>query len=344
MVEELKHVLIPENIFNPVWKITDATLENEVGIFVVLFITLFLLCVAHIFLIRKSNGSNGWFFEKPRMTPETGVVSVRGRRVHMEDTYQSTLLQSSPHIDMKLHAVLDGHRGDRAANFGAEKLPRIVAEKLSGCDVSDVDVVRRGMFDSYRELDMEFLELAAEKHWQDGTTVVSLLTAENKDTKDVSVYVANTGDSRAILVTKSVDNKVVEMSSDHKPNKPSERERITSNNGRISFAGTWRVEGQLAVSRAIGDIHLKQWVIPDPDIMHRKLSEDDLCVVLATDGVWDVLSNATVADLCLKVHANHEPSSGKKWVQEAAELITRKAFLRGSTDNITTLVVDLRLQ
>jgi serine/threonine protein phosphatase PrpC len=81
------------------------------------------------------------------------------------------------------------------------------------------------------------------------------------------------------------------MSVDHKPNMREERLRIERAGGMVAWAGTWRVAGVLAVSRAFGDRPLKRFIIPTPDIQEEVLTHKDDCVILATDGVWDVVTN-----------------------------------------------------
>jgi hypothetical protein len=71
----------------------------------------------------------------------------------------------------------------------------------------------------------------------------------------------------------------------------SEKDRIEKEGGLVVWAGTWRVGGVLAVSRAFGDRMLKRYVIATPDIREEWLSSEDDLLILASDGVWDVLSN-----------------------------------------------------
>jgi hypothetical protein len=93
----------------------------------------------------------------------------------------------------------------------------------------------------------------------------------------------------------------VAMTTDHKPNTKEERQRIEKAGGVVVWAGTWRVGGVLAVSRAFGDRPLKPFVIPTPDIQDEWLSHDDEFLILASDGLWDVVSNqaSTAPDLPL---------------------------------------------
>ena len=156
------------------------------------------------------------------------------------------------------------------------------------------------------------------------------------------MFVANTGDSRGILV--SARGEITEMSTDHKPNSAAERQRIQADGGRVVVFGTWRVEGVLAVSRSFGDRLLKRWIIPDPEVVAHKVdAEHDLFLILATAGVWDTVSNAEAARCALE--SWNDPGQQHEDLNERLRVIAQKitsfAYTRGSMDNITTLVVHL---
>jgi serine/threonine protein phosphatase PrpC len=89
----------------------------------------------------------------------------------------------------------------------------------------------------------------------------------------------------------------------------------------------------LAVTRALGDRQLQQYVSGEPEIITHKLQPGDDFLILASDGVWDVLSSQTAVDI-VRTFAD-DP-------REAAKRLTMHAFQSGSADNITSLVVDLR--
>jgi protein phosphatase 1L len=80
-----------------------------------------------------------------------------------------------------------------------------------------------------------------------------------------------------------------------------ERERIEAAGGVIVWAGTWRVGGVLAVSRAFGDRPLKRYVIATPDIRDEALRPEDEFLILASDGVWDTVSCQDAADVVRSV-------------------------------------------
>lgn len=78
-----------------------------------------------------------------------------------------------------------------------------------------------------------------------------------------------------------------------------ETKRINDLGGRVIHWGRWRVEGVLAVSRAIGDARLKPYVTAEPDIVEHDVTDDDMFLVVASDGVWDTMSSDLVAKFVL---------------------------------------------
>ncbi|KAM1126908.1 hypothetical protein ACFX2B_041526 [Malus domestica] len=95
------------------------------------------------------------------------------------------------------------------------------------------------------------------------------------------------------------------------------------------WTGTWRVGGVLAMSRAFGNRMLKQYVVAEPEIQDLVVDEDFEFLVLASDGVWDVLPNEVAVEVA---KTEEEPEA-------AARKLTAVAFSRGSADNITCIVV-----
>mmetsp|Transcript_22126 Transcript_22126/g.74702 ORF Transcript_22126/g.74702 Transcript_22126/m.74702 type:complete len:148 (-) Transcript_22126:284-727(-) len=143
--------------------------------------------------------------------------------------------------------------------------------------------------------------------------------------------VVNVGDSRAAMV--QTGGSARPLSSDHKPNRPDEKARVEAAGGHVIFAGCWRVQGDLAVSRAFGDCHLKRYgVTAEPEIKTYELGPSDAFLVLASDGLWDVVDEQQCAKVVLRA-----PDA-----ITAASALCDLASVRGSMDNITSLVVDVR--
>jgi len=167
---------------------------------------------------------------------------------------------------------------------------------------------------------------ASETIMQAGCTAVVAVMLGNK------LVVANAGDSRAVLCS---GTKAVAMSFDHKPSDARETKRITAAGGFVTSAtGQPRVNGNLNLSRAIGDLKYKgdttrpvseQVITAEPDIMSRDLDPStDRFMVLACDGVWDVLSNQECVDFVRERLDAADRAGGKqaqKGTKERSELL-----------------------
>lgn len=254
----------------------------------------------------------------PNVAYRYGVVEIKGRRPYMEDRHIEVGMLDGKPTD-SLFCVFDGHGGSRASEFCTERVPELLLESAAYRKGN----VERALVEAFLKTDDEFLDVAAQRHLPDGTTAVCALI------RGTEVHVANAGDSRAIIVQRM--GKVEPLSHDHKPNRPDEMARIKAHGGGVYFHGVWRVQGILAVSRAIGDRNLKAYVTAEPDVVRREITPADKYLVLATDGLWDVMSNEEVGEVLV----------GMADPQEAAARLVEYAFNRGSTDNITVVVIDL---
>lgn len=223
-----------------------------------------------------------------------------------------------------LFIVLDGHgeQGDRVAEFtmrqiviSLEKHPKLISDPISALKESFVTTNTA-------------LMLTPIKYMTSGTTVVCVYITGN------TLYIANVGDSRAVLAinnnnnsvhnsnnnennnhTTVLDNqninryKAVMLSRDHKPDEPSEKARITQWGGFVQpspepgvTARVWLDKEYthigLAMSRSIGDHAVKNvGVIPEPDVFSHELQNEDKFLILASDGVWEFIENQEAVDI-----------------------------------------------
>jgi protein phosphatase 1L len=258
--------------------------------------------------------------------------TTSGQRQYMEDR---TLIQSKllDEEGSSFYAVFDGHGGSNAAEFCVEHLLEYL---LQDPDYKTKPI--EALINAFQQLDKTFISYANScfPAINDGTTVISVLV------KDHHLYVANLGDSRAILVQS--DFSIIPMSDDHKPHRADEVQRIQSLGGAVFFHnGVWRVNGVLAVSRAIGDQLLKPYISSVPDIQVKAISRMDRFVVLGSDGLFDVLSNQTIA-VIIEKHTRLDPATKSDPVQQFQKLskvLVEAAVDAGSTDNISCIVIDL---
>lgn len=251
-----------------------------------------------------------------------GVYSKRGRRGHLQDRF-SAVAGIQGDSKQAFFGVFDGHGGANAAEFAAKNMDKNILQHMAGKGDSSVDEAVRA---AYLKTDADFmLENAS-----GGTCCVSAWIRKGQ------LVVSNAGDCRAVM---SREGTAEALTNDHRPSLESERERIEAQGAYVDCCrGVWRIQGSLAVSRSIGDQHLKRWVIADPETKTLQITPDCEFLVLASDGLWDKVTNQEAVNLvrATNIDANlHDPSLACK---KLAELSMR----RGSTDDITVLVIDLR--
>lgn len=166
-----------------------------------------------------------------------------------------------------------------------------------------------------------------------GSTAIAALVTPSH------IIVANCGDSRCILVR---GGEVVEMSDDHKPYNDDEQRRIEAAGGTVTMR---RVNGDLAVSRALGDFSYKQQpqlppesqqVSAEPEIRVVERSPGaDQFLVLACDGIWDVMTNHEAASFI----TSSATEGGLASPVELAGSLIDECLMRGSRDNMSSVVV-----
>ncbi|CAL4930505.1 unnamed protein product [Urochloa decumbens] len=244
------------------------------------------------------------------------------RRVEMEDRHVAKVaLGGDPQV--ALFGVFDGHGGKNAAEFAAENMPKFMAEELKKVNGGEIEgAVKRG----YLKTDEEFLK----RDESGGACCVTAVLQKG------GLVVSNAGDCRAVL---SRAGQAETLTSDHRASREDEKERIENLGGFVvNYRGTWRVQGSLAVSRGIGDAHLKQWIVADPDT--RTLLVDQQCefLILASDGLWDKIDNQEAVDLARPLCINSDKASR----MAACRMLTETSISRGSTDDISVVIIHLQ--
>jgi len=238
----------------------------------------------------------------------SGHAEMIGRRPAMEDV--TITLQNSPKPKSVLFGVFDGHGGREAAEYASIHLPESISDYLKRNDP-----VETAFTNAFRRIQMDM------KPW----CVYVGSTACVVTIEDMVLSVANIGDTRCVLCR---DGKAMRLSVDHKPDLPEETSYIQSKGG---FVRDGRVGGMLAVSRAFGDGFLGDCVNPTPYFKQLPITEADRFLIIACDGVWDVMSDQQAVDLVLP---EIDPLV-------AAKKLRDQAFELESTDNISVVVVFL---
>jgi len=248
--------------------------------------------------------------EDPKLGLSYGLSAMQGWRAQMEDDHVQMLgLPDLP--ELSLFGVYDGHGGDTVAHYVARHFPRFLLEtKHLTADMKDDEVQQRAKLAFEQALmaidkEMSTLSEVESGHDQSGSTSVMTLLSPGQ------IVCANTGDSRAVL---SRAGAAVALSHDHKPYNTGEKERIENAGSHVQFN---RVNGDLAVSRALGDFVYKrcesvqaeqQAVTAFPEIIgEARVPGQDEFIVLACDGIWDVMSSQEVVDKVRDMLLNGRP-------------------------------------
>jgi len=211
-------------------------------------------------------------------------------------------------------AVYDGHGGRKAVEYVKENLhSEILKEIQSGKSV--VDAIKKG----FEEVDVA---IKSTKESSGSTAAVAIIAVENG--KKI-LYTANCGDSRVVLKSAKEAKR---LTVDHKPTDPDEQKRIQELGG-IILSG--KVGSILAVTRSFGDSDLTDWIKADPYIQVTELGPEDTHLIIACDGVWDVLSDQEVADY---IETNIS-------AKDNAQRIVKYSIEKKTKDNVSVLVITL---
>lgn len=218
-------------------------------------------------------------------------------------------------------AVYDGHGGSSVAKHAAETLHEIFSEQLQNTDCTSVDICNAFRY-AYSKIDSQVLTKRA---LLVGATAVTAYV----DSDASMLVVANAGDSRAVLG--DTTGAAHRLTVDHRPSLPSEKARVRAAG---AFVFSDRVNGSLAVSRALGDHCMKSAVICTPALAAVRLQSHHRFLILACDGLWDVIDD----EMATKFVANLLNASVPPSPVAISRALVRKALEAGTTDNVSVIV------
>jgi protein phosphatase PTC1 len=258
-----------------------------------------------------------------------------------------------------VYGVYDGHGGMHAADFAMTAIPELLA-----CSNPHQEPIQRRLTKAFHGIDADICSRCSQAPILGTTACVAVvlpagLECSSQRRQVRTLHVAHVGDSRALLVSSGPSgSSAAFLTSDHSPLRADESDRINAAGGHILNS---RVNGILAVTRALGDVGLKQAVVSTPDVVSIPLLPHNHYLVLATDGIWNVCSEVDVCSLLDAVSALEVPKASVCEVavsvttaasrehseqhavtlRRAAEALADLAVSRGSTDDIAVVVVDL---
>ena len=288
-----------------------------------------------------------------------GAGRTKGNRPYMEDfdfCYR-TMQLSDVYSAVSMLGVFDGHGGTECGQFMQDELPGIITSLIKNATHRNSCTMSLGeaLHSAFIRADEDYLSGTSNSA---GTTATVLLfepgglDRSGKWRGPGTVCIASTGDTRAVLCRGSV---AIPLTIDHKATSP---ESIAS----VALAGGYvdrgRVMGSLAVGRALGDAHLKRgknlkknpkWstpgeaLTPNPDVLSfvpRRTGlnpgDDDKFIILASDGLWDVVSNQEAVDkVKAALEALSEPPTERDICRICESMAIEAVNKLGSKDNVT---------
>ena len=267
-------------------------------------------------------------------------TSLKGLRPQNEDTHviidniynnnkgvQKNTVGANNDTKINLYAVFDGHGGKQVSNYLKDTLHLFFNDSRIKYPLTSKYVIN-----VYNHVQNKLKETKYASHV--GST--ALVVVQFKMNNDYYLNIINTGDSRCILCR---DNFAIPLTKDHKPNFAEEKHRIEKLGGKIVFDGyDWRVN-DLSLSRAFGDCDSQPLITHLPDIFKYKINKTDKFIILGCDGLYDVLTNDDIVNFVL-LHC-YDSTLIKRINQNIniAKKLGDYAIAKGSTDNVSVIVV-----
>jgi len=270
-----------------------------------------------------------------------GTSTNPGKNDYNED--RLTVFKTLPEDPtIAFFAIYDGHGGSEAATYCQKHLHTTIVSQDTWATSKT-----RACVEGFKTADKKFL-----KKLEDSGACANVAIVTDGGKK---IIVANAGDSRCIL---SSGGKAVALSEDHKPGNPNEIKRIKAADHTVETENVLiegkriqihRIDGQISISRSIGDGDFKdedlapekQAISCVPDIIEREFTAKDQFLVMACDGLWDVMDNQEVVDFVSKRLSKTSNLNDGSLSQIADDLVKYAINDKKSSDNVTAIIVHL---
>ena len=253
--------------------------------------------------------------------------------------------------------VCDGHGifGQNISTYLVNNLPQnmsnsISKNKIKNLSTVNIDLISNIFRETYIQTNSQMNHDERIDSSFSGSTCVSLLFTPTK------VFCINVGDSRCIIGQYNGNNWISQkLSRDHKPNETDEKNRIIKNGGRVesyrdkygNLVGperVWAIKGPgpgLAMSRSFGDeVAHRVGVSVEPEIVEHYLLKEDKFIILASDGIWEFISNEEVVDIVKNYYLENDiigaitflyNEASRRWIMEEDVI-----------DDITVIIIFLK--
>lgn len=274
--------------------------------------------------MNTTNGLN-FNFENDHVnlkTPDLPFTTVKdvGYKEEMNPKFKNNMedfvkvINNFNNTNMDFFGLFDGHGGDDPVKYCKENISKTLEKIINEKNDSIEDCLKK----AYLNIDEKLKFYDSEN--SGCTSTIVLIVGK-------ILYIANVGDSACFIVNKNKEFRKISV--DHTCLNEKELERIKNLNGKVINN---RVCGQLALTRALGDHSLRKYgVIPEPHTNQIQLNASDKFVLIASDGIWDVLKEE---DLNILLNNNEK-------CEKICENLIQEAMKKGSKDNISCILVRL---
>lgn len=243
-----------------------------------------------------------------------GWAEMRGKRPDMQDAFcVHTAFQNNS--GQHLLGLYDGHSGSKSSLLLAKSIAQAFAAQLATGLPPE-----KALYAAYDAIEKE----VEARKYSDGSTALTLFIS------GATLYTANTGDSKAVLASAGA---AVDLNTFDRPDSEAEALRIRSLGGFVTQSG--RVNGELALSKSIGDCVLRPYVTWEPTIKSRTLRRSDEFIIIGCDGLWDYVSSQEAVRIVRSTLHLADPFLSATTLRDAA-------YSHGSTDNISVVVAFLK--
>lgn len=273
--------------------------------------------------------------EETSPVAKVGMKDAQGMRESMEDASlfdRGSFKINNVEYPFTILGVFDGHGGAEGSVFVKNEILRELERKFT--QYNSTTISEYGLFHAFKQ---SFIEIDKRYKTPDGTTAtIAVIFHGSHFPLKEQIWIANVGDSRIVLIDK--DYNARQATEDAKPEMARYKKTINKLGGYVSGRVVSRVNGRLAVARAIGDHSIKGWtgeccVSPKPKITSYSLEDFKKgYIVLACDGLYDVASTNEIGK------AIRQLSFQKASIAKMSEELVKGALYSGTSDNVSVVV------
>jgi serine/threonine protein phosphatase PrpC len=253
-------------------------------------------------------------------------TSIKGRRDSNEDRHNIILNingEDSGKNEINFFGIYDGHGGTYVSKYLEKNISNYYLDKKFSAPFDE----------NFHNQVFQIIQnqlLKSTFGYSNGSTC--LLNMMYRFGDSIHMNVVNLGDSRLTIVYTNGESKSI--TTDHKPDHHVEKSRLEKMGGEVykDSEGVFRI-GDLSLSRAFGDGDNAPYISQKPDIYYKKITPQTKYIVMACDGLWDVIESESIGKIITELNKSNP--------ENIAVELAKYALKQGSTDNVSIIVIEV---